>query len=84
MSDTGTPDDGQDEDNDEDDVEDESDDTGATSAEPPPGGIGAADAVGETGGCGCTTQPVRMPVAVLVLMFGSVWLRRRHRSPVTD
>jgi len=84
MSDTGTPNDGQDEDNDEDDVEDESDDTGATSAEPPPGGIGAADAVGETGGCGCTTQPVRMPVAVLVLMFGSVWLRRRHRSPVTD
>jgi len=78
MSDTGTSEAPDPEDEDTADA-DESD-TGTTSSGLPGGGIGAADAVGEKGGCGCATKPARAPVAALMLILVSVGFRRRHSS----
>ena len=80
-TDTGAYDTGTSEDDEQDDIDPDSgetDDTGTAAAEPPGGGIGAADAVGEKGGCGCAAQPVPAPWAALMLMLGAVWTRRRR------
>jgi len=59
-------------------------DTGATTSGPPGGGIGAADAVGEKGGCGCSTKPTRAPVAALLLLLTSIGFRRRDPTAGTS
>lgn len=76
FDDTGTPDDPEpDPDDDADDT-----DTGVTEMSPPADGIGAADAVGEKGGCGCAAQSQDAPWAVLLMMVGTVWARRRRHT----
>ena len=58
------------------------DDTGVNEVDTPVGGIGAADAVGEKGGCGCTAQAGSTRWTALVLVMLALIKRRRHPEPV--
>ena len=58
------------------------DDTGVNEVDTPVGGIGAADAVGEKGGCGCTAQAGSTRWTAFVLVMLALIKRRRHPEPV--
>jgi len=60
---------------------DEPDDTAApTDDREDVGGIGAAEQVGEKGGCGCSTQPIKKSPFALVLLLALGIARRRKKN----
>jgi len=70
--------------NDETDA-DEPNDTGAeTDQADPPSGIGAAEQVGETGGCGCTAAPSPHRWTSWMMLLGIAILRRVPKRSSSD
>ena len=85
--DTGQMDTGSDDDSpgEEGEEREESEDTAETDAEEDAiGGIGAAEQVGEKGGCGCHTSKNQSPFAFCVLLAAITTLRRRRKFLTTQ